>query len=477
MNLEEYSKYDALGLAELVKKGEVTKEELASLAQQGLNKVDGDLNAVVEVFSQPYEEDHDKDAPFSGVPTFIKDLGASIAGLKQEQGSRLTEGFVAPITTNFAQNMIDAGFQFMGRSTCPEFGLTLTTESVAKGATKNPWNTEHIAGGSSGGSAALVASGVVPLAHSNDGGGSTRIPASCCGNVGLKVSRGRISLGPIANDISSPIIAEGCNSKTVRDTAAFLDAVSKPAIGEGIINTYKEESFLSIINDSPKKYKIAVSLDDWGPHPMHPEIKSELERVAESLRENGHQVEEFTPEVVTMDYFDAFKTIWFSMANFVVKMTAPVTNREANSDHLESITLQMVEAGEKISAFDQNLVLGMAGQINNQLGQFFEDYDLLLSPTFIQGTPKLESSVTLNSGKSLDEWFEECSKLIPGTPLSNMTGLPAISIPCAVGPGKLPLGMHFFAGMGKERILIDIARQLEESDPWAGRKPEIHITK
>ncbi len=146
MNLEEYTKYDALGLAGLVKKGEVTKAELASLAQQGLNKVDGDINAVVEVFSQPYEEVHDKDAPFSGVPTFIKDLGASIAGLKQEQGSRLTEGFVAPITTNFAQNMIDAGFQFMGRSTCPEFGLTLTTESVAKGATKNPWNTEHIAG-------------------------------------------------------------------------------------------------------------------------------------------------------------------------------------------------------------------------------------------------------------------------------------------------------------------------------------------
>ena len=475
MNLEEYIKYDALGLADLVKKREVSKEELAELAQEGLNKVNKDLNAVVEVFNQPYEEESDENAPFKGVPTFIKDLGASIAGIKQEGGSRLTEGFVAPITTNFAQNMINAGFQFMGRSSCPEFGLTLTTESVAHGATKNPWNTEHIAGGSSGGSAALVASGVVPLAHSNDGGGSTRIPASCCGNVGLKVSRGRISLGPIANDISSPIIAEGCNSKTVRDTAAFLDAVSKPAIGEGIINDFKEESFLSIITDSPKKYKIAVSLDDWGPHPMHPEIKSELERIAESLRQSGHQVEETTPEVVSMDYFEAFKTIWFSMANFVVKTTAPITNREPNSEHLESITLQMVEAGEKISAFDQNLVLGMAGQINNQLGHFFEEYDLLLSPTFIQGTPKLESSITLNSGITLDEWFEECSKIIPGTPLANMTGLPAITVPCAVGPNNLPLGMHFFAGMGKESTLIDVARQLEESNPWIDRKPSVYV--
>ena len=475
MNLEEYTKHDAIGLAELVKKGEVTDKELANLSHEALNNVNNSLNAVVAVFDEPYKEESGEKAIFKGVPTFIKDLGASIAGITQESGSRLTKGLVAPLTTNFAQNMLNSGLQFIGRSACPEFGLTLTTESLAQGATRNPWNTDHIAGGSSGGSAALVAAGVVPLAHSNDGGGSTRVPASCCGNVGLKASRGRISLGPIMNDVNSPIIAEGCNSRTVRDTAAFLDAVSKPAIGEAIMNNFKKESFLSLMGEAPKKYKIAVSFEDWGDNPMDPQIKEELERIAESLRENGHQVEEATPPVINLDYFDAFKTIWYAMANLVVKTNATLTNKEPSLDNLESITFQMVAEGEKVSSFDQTLSMGMAGHMSLEFGHFFEEWDLLLSPTFIQGTPKIGSPLTLNSKCTLDEWFEEASRFIPGTPIANMTGLPAISIPCAIGPGGLPLGMHFFSGMGKERILIDIARQLEESDPWIDRHPSIYV--
>lgn len=475
MNLEEYTKHDAIGLAELVKKGEVTDKELANLSHEALNNVNNSLNAVVAVFDEPYKEESGEKAIFKGVPTFIKDLGASIAGITQESGSRLTKGLVAPLTTNFAQNMLNSGLQFIGRSACPEFGLTLTTESLAQGATRNPWNTDHITGGSSGGSAALVAAGVVPLAHSNDGGGSTRVPASCCGNVGLKASRGRISLGPIMNDVNSPIIAEGCNSRTVRDTAAFLDAVSKPAIGEAIMNNFKKESFLTLMGQAPKKYKIAVSFEDWGDNPMDPQIKEELERIAESLRENGHQVEEATPPVINLDYFDAFKTIWYAMANLVVKTNATLTNKEPSLDNLESITFQMVAEGEKVSSFDQTLVMGMAGHMSLEFGHFFEEWDLLLSPTFIQGTPKIGSPLTLNSKCTLDEWFEEASRFIPGTPIANMTGLPAISIPCAIGPGGLPLGMHFFSGMGKERILIDIARQLEESDPWIDRHPSIYV--
>jgi len=475
VNLEEYTKHDAIGLAELVKKGEVTDKELANLSHEALNNVNNSLNAVVAVFDEPYKEESGEKAIFKGVPTFIKDLGASIAGITQESGSRLTKGLVAPLTTNFAQNMLNSGLQFIGRSACPEFGLTLTTESLAQGATRNPWNTDHITGGSSGGSAALVAAGVVPLAHSNDGGGSTRVPASCCGNVGLKASRGRISLGPIMNDVNSPIIAEGCNSRTVRDTAAFLDAVSKPAIGEAIMNNFKKESFLTLMGQAPKKYKIAVSFEDWGDNPMDPQIKEELERIAESLRENGHQVEEATPPVINLDYFDAFKTIWYAMANLVVKTNATLTNKEPSLDNLESITFQMVAEGEKVSSFDQTLVMGMAGHMSLEFGHFFEEWDLLLSPTFIQGTPKIGSPLTLNSKCTLDEWFEEASRFIPGTPIANMTGLPAISIPCAIGPGGLPLGMHFFSGMGKERILIDIARQLEESDPWIDRHPSIYV--
>ena len=272
MNIEEYVKYDAIGLAELLEKGEVTAQELASLAREAAEKVNDKLNAIVSIFDEPYQDDVIEGAKFRGVPTFIKDLGASISGLPQESGSMLTKGFVSPVTTHFAQSFLNAGFQVIGRSTCPEFGLTLTTESVSQGITRNPWNTDHIAGGSSGGSAALVASGVVPLAHSNDGGGSTRIPASCCGNLGLKTSRGRVSLGPINNDVSSPLIAEGCNSRTVRDTAAFLDAVSKPAVGEGVMNKFIQESFLAGLEKPPEKYRIAVSFNDWGSDPIDSEI-------------------------------------------------------------------------------------------------------------------------------------------------------------------------------------------------------------
>jgi amidase len=474
MKLGEYVKYDAIGLAELVEKGEITPDELATLAQEAAKKVNDKLNAIVSIFDEPYQEEAIEGAKFRGVPTFMKDLGASVIGITQESGSRLTAGLVSPLTTNFAQNVLNSGFQLIGRSACPEFGLTLTTESVSHGITRNPWNTDHIAGGSSGGSAALVASGVVPLAHSNDGGGSTRIPASCCGNLGLKTSRGRVSLGPIMNDVSSPLIAEGCNSRTVRDTAAFLDAVSKPAAGEGVMNSFIQESFLAGLEKAPETYRIAVSFDDWGSGPLESGIRDELERIAQSLREKGHKVEEATPTAVQADYFDAFKVLWYSLAHFVVHSVAPMTNRTPDSSTLESITLKMVREGEKVTGFDVNQTMALSNQMSREFGEFFHNWDLLLTPTFIKGTPKVGGSITLNSDVSLEQWFDEASSLIPGTPIANMTGLPAISVPCAIGPGGLPLGMHFFAAMGNERVLIDIARQLEESEPWINRTPSVY---
>ena len=474
MNIEEYVKYDAVGLAELVEKGEVTGKELASLAQEAAEKVNNKLNAIVSIFDEPYKDDAIEGAKFKGVPTFIKDLGASISGLPQESGSRLTKGFVSPVTTNFAQNFLNAGFHIIGRSTCPEFGLTLTTESVSQGITRNPWNVDHIAGGSSGGSAALVASGVVPLAHSNDGGGSTRIPASCCGNLGLKTSRGRVSLGPIDNDVSSPLVAEGCNSRTVRDTAAFLDAVSKPAIGEGVMNRFVHESFLAGLGKTPEKYRIAVSFDDWGSGPIDSEIRGELERIAESLRGIGHRVEEATPTIVQVDYFEGFKVLWYSLAYFAVNSMAPMINRVPDATTLESITLQMVKEGEKIRAFDVDRTMALSNQMSREFGEFFQNWDLLLTPTLIKGTPKVGGPITLNSKLTLDEWYDAASSLIPATPIANITGVPAISVPCGLGPGGLPLGMHFLAAMGNERVLIDIARQLEESEPWINRKPPVY---
>jgi len=474
MNISEYVQYDALGLAELVSNGDVTPDELQSLARAATESVNDSLNAVVAYVDDHQGPEQDDPAVFNGVPTFMKDIGASIAGVPQEMGSRLTAGHTAGVTTHFASQMIRSGLNIIGRSTCPEFGLTLTTESAAQGRTCNPWNPRHIAGGSSGGAAALVAAGAVPLAHSNDGGGSTRIPAAICGNVGLKASRGRISLAPIVNDVTAPLIVEGCNSRTVRDTAAFLDVVSGPAPGEGTLYQHNTDSFLEGLKQAPGTYKIAVSLDDWGLTPMDTEIRSEVERIAESLREMGHQVEITTPEIARGGAItECFETLWYALANATVNDLAPLTNRQPGPDNLEPTTLAMVEAGSKISAYEFNEAMGFSNVVGRQLGEFFTNWDLLLTPTMNQATPELNSHVTLSSPGSLKEWFDAALAVVPHTPIANFSGVPAISVPCATGPGDLPLGMHFLAPIGGEARLLDIARQLEEAEPWIQNRPAV----
>ncbi|MFT4518822.1 MAG: amidase [Halioglobus sp.] len=473
MEIAEYTNLDGLSLAEAIARGELSATEAVKLARAAAENVNDSLNAVVAFLDQPVSAKPAEGACFVGVPTFQKDLGAGFVGQKQESGSRVARGQVAPLTAYFSQRMVDAGLQILGRTTCPEFGLTMTTESVATGITRNPWNTEHITGGSSGGSAALVAAGVVPLAHTNDGGGSTRIPASICGNVGLKASRGRISLGPILNDVSMPLIAEGCNSRTVRDTAAFLDAVCKPSLGEATFCA-TQGSFLQGLLAAPKKYRIAVSLDDWGNAPMDSVVRSEVERIANSLRQRGHQVEEATPNSVHGDEAEkSFQIMWCALAHLTVTASAMMTGNTPGPDALEPITLQMYEAGARVTALEHALALSGANNIGRDFAAFFQEWDLILTPTLNRGTPEVGSPLTLSSDLKLDDWFEAATQIVPHTPVANMTGIPAISVPCAIGPGNLPLGMQFMAPMGGEAALLDIAQQLEESEPWIGRRPTV----
>lgn len=477
MDIAEYTRLDGLALAEAIARGELSAAEAATLARTAAQSVNDSLNAVVAFLDEPLSAKPAEGARFGGVPTFQKDLGAGYAGQKQEIGSRLAQGQVAPLTAYFSQGMLDAGLQILGRTTCPEFGLTMTTESVATGITRNPWNTDHITGGSSGGSAALVAAGAVPLAHTNDGGGSTRIPASICGNVGLKTSRGRVSLGPILNDVSMPLIAEGCNSRTVRDTAAFLDAVCKPTLGEATFCA-TQGSFLQGLSQAPKKYRIAVSMDGWGNAPMDSAVRSEVERIANSLRQCGHQVEEAAPGSVLGDEAEkSFQILWCALAHLSVTASAMMTGNAPGPDTLEPVTLQMYEAGGRITALEHALALSGANNLGRDFAAFFQQWDLILTPTLNRGTPEVGSSITLSSELELDDWFAAASAIVPHTPAANMTGIPAISVPCAIGPGNLPLGMQFMAPMGGETALLDIAQQLEESEPWIGRKPAVFASR
>ena len=480
MNLEEYVRYDATGLAELVRSGEVTPAELAQLAADGVEKVNPALNAVIEVFADQVQ---DLDAsslpqgPFHGVPFFLKDLGPRLEGRRQECGSRLMQGYVADYSSFMTEQMQRAGLNILGRTTCPEYGVTGTTESMLTGATGNPWDTGKIAGGSSGGSAAITAAGVVPMCHSNDGGGSTRIPASVCGNVGMKHSRGRISYAPEGCDLSFPLFSDGVNARTIRDLAGFLDAVMGPAPGEPIPWARPERSYVEEASRDPDQLRIAVCTSGFGPIAFDRSIAEETARVARLCEEAGHLVEEAAPAIDYGRYLEVFRRIWIIDIAATLDYEAEMMGRAVSGDTVEPMTLRMYESGKGATAAERLGITAFMSATARQLGGFYESYDLLLTPVLAQPTPSLGSPFNLvQPGQSLDAWFENAYQLIPITPLNNFTGTPAVSLPLARDPHGMPLGMHFMAPMGREDRLFNIAGQLEKMAPWDGEQPGVHVT-
>ncbi|OUR89354.1 hypothetical protein A9Q81_22095 [Gammaproteobacteria bacterium 42_54_T18] len=476
MELDEYVTLDAVALGNLVRNKIISPSELAKLANTATNIVNKKLNAAVEIFETPIIDNNiPLSSVFSGVPCFKKDLGTVIAGYGYESGSRLTTGIKSPITDEFSKRMLTSGLQLLGRSTSSEFGSSISTETAVNGSTRNPWDVDRSAGGSSGGSAALVAAGAVPIAHTNDGGGSSRIPASMCGNVGLKTSRGLVSQAPNANELTSPLTSELCNSRTVRDTAAFLDIVSANNKGEATFKgMHRNTSFLKQLNSAPRKYRIAYSCDAWGASPMAPHARSEVERIATLLVELGHNVEEVTPTaLVNGKYWQHFQTIIYCFMYLQIDFWADLLGRDPSIDNLEPITLQVYEAGSNISIKQHAQAWSYINHIARKLGTFFQNYDLLLTPTVNHITPPIGSDLTSSSNLNLESWFELMRKYIPQTPIANLTGIPAISVPVASWKNDLPLGMQFFGAMGSDAALLDIARQLEIAQPWKSKRPNI----
>jgi len=480
MNLDEYSSFDATGLAELVSKGDVSAKELAQLAAAAVDKVNPELNAVIEVFADrvdTLDESSLANGPFKGVPFFLKDLGPRQKGRRQEGGSRLMKGYVADYSSFLTEQIERAGLNIIGRTTCPEYGVTGTTESILTGATGNPWDTGKIAGGSSGGSAAITAAGVVPMAHSNDGGGSTRIPASICGNVGMKHSRGRISYSPEGCDLSFPLFSDGVNTHSVRDMAGFLDAVMGPAPGEPIPWAKPERPYVDEVNRDPGKLRIAMCSEQWGPIPISKHIAAQTQKVAELLADAGHTVEEAAPAIDYEAYLKVFHRIWVIDISAMLDYEAELMGREVSVDTIEPMTLNMYEAGKNATAAERLGIAGFMSHVGRQLGAFYEDYDLLLTPVMTSDTPALGSPFNLvQENQTLEEWFENAFTLIPITPLNNFTGTPAMSLPLCQDSNGMPLGAHFMAPMGREDRLFNIAGQLEQIAPWIDRRPPVHVT-
>ena len=478
MKLDEYARYDALGLANLVRRGEVTPGELAALAAQAIEAVNPKLNAVLELFLDRVDgldEASIPEGPFRGVPFALKDIGASEAGRRQECGSRIMLGHVAEADTELTRRFRASGLVNLGRTACPEFGLTMTTESVLSGTTCNPWDPSRIAGGSSGGAGAIVAAGALPLAHANDGGGSTRIPAGINGLVGLKCSRGRVTLGPDFSDLTYFLVSELAVTRTVRDTAALLDAVQGPMPGEAFLLQSPVRAYTDELDDPPKNLKIAFAPGTWMEQTLDPEVSDAVRRTAALCESLGHTVEEATPVFDEEALLQAFGNLWAADGVANLEAVSQQMGRPVTSEYVEKITEVIYAQGKAMSVMNYMDAKTVVDQTTRAVGAFFEEYDVLLTPTLAKQTPPTGVYGLERKGMDYSAWLTEAWSLIPWTPLSNVTGTPAISLPLAMDSAGLPMGMHFMAGMGHEARLIGLAAALEEADPWAGRRPGVHV--
>ncbi|MBS0613110.1 MAG: amidase [Proteobacteria bacterium] len=483
MKPEEYARCDGLQLAALVKRGEVKIEELVACALAAIDHLNPTINAVIgqidprEVAAQIAAVD--LDAPFSGVPFLIKDLVLHMAGVRCDMGSRLIEGaYIPPADSDLMARFRRSGVITLGRTNVPEMGFNASTEPLLYGATRNPWNTAHSSGGSSGGSAAAVAAGMVPIAHANDGGGSIRIPASICGLVGLKPSRGRTPTGPDYADPLHGLGIEHIVSRSVRDTAAMLDAVEGPGVGDRYEIPRPAQPYLQAIATPPAKLRIAFSAAvDSHSAPAEAEVVRALETVAKVCAGLGHHVEEGRPVYDADGFHRANMICWASFCAAGIAATAQALGRAPSPENLETSLWANYQFGLTLKALDLEMADALMNQVCRSVGSFFTRHDLLLTPT-IGVTPYNLGLLDANApGLDAQRWYDHLFRHLPYTALFNMTGQPAISLPLGQSSNGLPIGIQVAGRFGDEATVLKLAAQLEQAMPWATRLPAVHVTR
>ncbi|GAA3624083.1 Asp-tRNA(Asn)/Glu-tRNA(Gln) amidotransferase A subunit family amidase [Lentzea atacamensis] len=483
MDFDEYRKYDATGLARLVADRQVSAAELLTAARDRAAAVNPRINAIVR--DVPAEPSDDLTGPFAGVPFLIKDLGQDYAGLPSSNGSRSLKAHPAAEHSTVVQRWLDAGLVIFGKTNLPEFGAKAISESLAWGPARNPWDLERTPGGSSGGSAAAVAAGIVPCAGANDGGGSIRIPAACCGLVGLKPGRGLTPFGPETAEMMHGAAVQGVVSRTVRDTAAMLDVICGGEPFGPFSPAMPEASFASCVGESPGKLRIGVRVPSAITPKPHAEAYAAVENAVRVLTDLGHQVEEL-PEAPFDDAALArdFLLQWF--VNLAWKVADAKRVSKAPDIAFERDTLLMAALGRATSPVDYVDAVHRRHEHTRRLSVFFESYDLLLTPTLATPPPavgafdlpqslqratdvllKTRTAHLLRYTKILDDMISDNLGWVPYTQLANLTGRPAISLPLHWTADGLPLGVQFVAPLAGESLLIRLAAQLEEALPWS----------
>ena len=465
MNNSEYFSYDALGLAELVRTKQISSIELLEVAIALTEKLDPKLNAVpIKHFELAREnlKNNTDSGIFNGVPFLLKDLNNYLKGTVTSGGSRVLENITADHTSELVKRTLDSGLNIFGKTNSPELGLTVTTEPVLYGPTRNPWDLNRSSGGSSGGASSAVAAGIIPMAQASDGGGSIRIPASCCGLFGLKPTRARTPLGPASLEGWGGQSIFHCVSVSVRDSAALLDVTSGPEKGAPYRSAYQEKSFLEQINIEPGNLKIgyledsSISVDE--------DVEEVMNSTIDLCQKLGHSVEStkinFSSEEISL----AIITIISSNVSYAVKSQSDQTGREVSNEYFENVTLQMAENGNNFSASDYVNAIKINHRLGQELEKMFDQYDVLLSPVLASPPVKI-GTIDMNTN-DMKTYVERLTKYSPFTGIFNQSGQPSMSVPLFRTKDNLPVGSMFSAAFGNENLLFSLAGQLEQAQPW-----------
>lgn len=467
-----YRETDAVGLADLIRRREISAEEALRAATRRIAETQPQLNYLACEFPERARRRAAQplgDGLLAGVPFLVKDLGVDVAGQPTGMGSR-SLGYVADGDSTIVARADAAGLLLFGKTTTPEMGLTISTESAARGKTRNPWNPERIAGGSSGGAAVAVAAGVVPLAQGSDGGGSIRVPSSCCGVFGLKTSRGLVPNGPGGETRWNGMSVNGPISRSVRDSAAFMDVLAGPTRGTRAAPAIAVGNWLAQLEQAPRGLRVARVSESPGGGPIHPDVQAALSAAAELLAGLGHHIEDARPAV---DWDALNRANVSNIATCIATDVRLLADRLGHDPRagLEPSVANWVKMGEARAAVEQEVALRVLEEGATALDAFFERFDIILSPTLAE--PPIEFGPLSLSNPDHGQFNRTFARLSPFVTLANMTGTPAITLPLGQSADGLPIGIMAHGRFGADLQLLQLARQVEQAAPWGGRRPPI----
>ncbi len=464
---------DATQQAELIRNGEVSAGELLEAAIERAERINPKINAIISPLYDRARSSAENigDGPLAGVPFLLKDVSAELAGTSMHEGSGFLDGYVSPVNCELTNRFLDAGLVVMGKTNTPEFALLPTTEPERFGPSRNPWNTDLGTGGSSGGSSAAVAAGIVPAAHANDGGGSIRIPASCCGLVGLKPTRGRNTLAPHFGDIGGGLVHEHVVTRSVRDSAVILQATAGPAAGDPYWPAAPERPYAEEVDRDPGRLRIAYSSVPLTGVPVSPDVRQALEATANLCADLGHEVEEAEPEIDRPRTLKSFGKAWVGLLGWTMDYWSRKTGKEPTEADFEPLTWQMYQSSQALTAGAYLSAIEGLQAMSRNVAAFFEEIDVWLTPTLCREPAPL--GYFGYTPETRDQHITRLGEYSGFTSMFNGTGQPAVTLPLQWTQDGLPLGMQFAARYGDEATLFRLAAQLEKAKPWADRRPPV----